>query len=103
MPYLLVLSTVPDLSSARKLAKLLLKKKLAACITLTAPVESHYVWKGKRERSKERLLLIKTKQSLYRELEDAMAQAHPYEVPEILGISISRGRRSYLRWLEACL
>ena len=100
MKYSIVFTTAPSLSEARKLAKALLDQKLAACVQLIPGIESHYVWKGKRKRSKEVLILIKTKASLYQKLENAIRKIHSYETPEIITIPIQRGNHAYLSWIS---
>ncbi len=52
--------TCPTRTEARKIAKAILKDKLAACVNIIGGLESHYWWKGKLERTGEFLLLIKT-------------------------------------------
>ncbi len=100
MPYLLVLNTVPSLKEARKLAHLLLQKRLAACVNIGSPVESHYWWKNKKEKSREYLLLIKTSAEKFRKLEKIIRKNHSYEVPEIIGIPIQKGSVKYLAWIS---
>lgn len=87
------------MKKARELAGLLVSKKLAACVSIVPGLESHYVWKGKRERSKEVLLLIKTKTLAYKALEKTLLKHHPYEVPEIIALPITKGSKTYLDWL----
>lgn len=99
MKYCCVLCTVPDIQKARKLAGLLLSKRVAACVQILPGLESHYRWRGKRETAKEVLLIIKTKASVYKRLEEAILANHPYEVPEIVCLSITQGSKSYLGWL----
>ena len=94
---------MPSLALGRKLAALLLKKKLAACVSISSPCESHYVWQGAREKSKEFLLLIKTKRSFFTRLERALRANHPYEVPEIIAVPITAGSKPYLNWLSQSL
>ena len=100
MKYCCVLSTVPNIKKARQLAGLLVSKRLAACIQILPGLESHYRWKGKKETSKEVLLLIKTRASLYKKLEAAILKNHPYEVPEIVCLPITKGSKAYLRWIS---
>ena len=55
----------------------------------------------KVERAGEVLALIKT--SRYPDLEAAIRELHPYEVPEILALPVTAGSEGYLRWLsESC-
>lgn len=100
MKFCCVLSTVPDIKKARQLAGLLVSKKLAACVQILPGLESHYRWHGKKEISREVLLLIKTKVSIYKRLEKILLKNHPYEVPEILCLPVTKGGRSYLDWIS---
>jgi periplasmic divalent cation tolerance protein len=88
---------------ARKLAKAVLAKKLAACINIIGALESHYWWKGKLERAGECLLLIKTTRAKSRAVEQAIRAAHSYDVPEIIFLSSVAGERRYLKWLRSSM
>jgi periplasmic divalent cation tolerance protein len=83
------------------MANLLLSQRLAACITISSSVESHYWWKGKKEKGREFLLMIKTKGSLFKKAETAIRKNHSYSLPEILAIPITKGNQNYLNWLAA--
>ena len=100
MKYCCVLSTVPNIKKARQLAGLLVSRRLAACVQILPGLESHYRWRGKKETSKEVLLLIKTKASIYKWLEKILLKNHPYEVPEIICLPITKGSKSYLDWID---
>ncbi len=99
MKYCCVLSTVPDIKKARQLAGLLVSRRLAACVQILPGLEAHYRWRGKKETSREVLLLIKTKISVYKKLEKVVLQNHPYEVPEVICLPIAKGSKAYLDWL----
>lgn len=99
MPFLLVLSTVSTRAEGRKIAKALLKKRLAACVNISSPVESHYRWKGKIEKAGEFLLMIKTRRALFARLEREIRAQHSYSVPEIVALTLEKGSRRYLSWL----
>ena len=98
--FLLVFSTAPDQKTALKISHYLLDQKLAACVNLSAPVRSLYLWKGKKEQAKEILMLIKTRKSLFPKLQKAILKNHPYSVPEIIAVPFSAGSASYLAWLK---
>lgn len=85
------------------MAGLLVSRRLAACVQILPGLESYYRWKGKQERSKEVLLIIKTKTSVYKNLEKVLLQLHPYEVPEIICLPIARGSKTYLDWIDQAL
>ena len=97
---LLVLNTCPDQETAKKLAKLLVEQKLAACVSLTAPLTSIYRWEGQVEQAEEIQLLIKTQRDCYPALEAAIQANHPYTVPEIIALPIETGLPAYLDWLQ---
>jgi periplasmic divalent cation tolerance protein len=97
---IIVLSTYPDKSSAQKAAADLVERRLAACVSII-PIEcSVYRWKGKIEKRSERLLLIKTGKSAYSAVERRIKETHPHRVPEIVYVTVDRGNRDYLGWVE---
>ena len=96
----LVLVTCADLPEARKIARAVVEKKLAACVNiLTIPVESIYSWKGKIETTSEHLLLIKTGVKKLGALEKEVLRLHSYDTPEFIAISLESGSAAYLAWL----
>ncbi len=96
-------TTVPDLKSARLIAGLLVKRRLAACVSFQKGLESVYRWKGKAENAKEILLMIKTEESRFKPVERVIKSKHPYELPEIIGLRVARGSKEYLSWLNHSL
>jgi periplasmic divalent cation tolerance protein len=98
--YILVLTTVPDEKTAQDIAKRLVQKKLAACVTVSAASQSFYWWEKKISQGQEFMLFIKTKASLYEKLEESIKSLHPYSVPEIIALPLSKGNREYLDWLD---
>jgi periplasmic divalent cation tolerance protein len=97
--FCLVVSTAPDIATARGLAAAVLERKLAACVNLLPGVESHYWWQGKVENAQEVLLLMKTTRGLCDSLLSALPQFHPYEVPEAIVLPIESGLPAYLEWI----
>ena len=96
-----VLVTVPNQRTARRLARAILEAKLAACVNVVPGIESHYRWQGKLERSAELLLLIKTTAHCLGRLEKLVIDQHPYDTPEFVVLPITRGNRRYLDWIKA--
>ena len=95
----LVLSTCGSINEARKLARALVEKQLAACVNIVPQVESVYYWKGKVETSTEFLLLIKTTAGAFDELRDVLTELHSYDLPECIEIPIEDGSAAYLAWI----
>jgi periplasmic divalent cation tolerance protein len=97
--YAIVLVMCPS-EAAQKIATAVLGARVAACVNILAGAKSIYRWKGDLEEASESLLLIKTRSSLFDDLERVVKQAHPYEVPEIVEIAMTRGHAPYLDWIS---
>jgi|SRR5712692_1288412 len=96
----MVLVNCPSLALARKIARAVVQKRLAACVNVVrSPVESFYTWKGKLEQARENLLVIKTTKKRLAQLEREVHRLHRYEVPEFIVLPIIAGSRKYLSWL----
>lgn len=96
---LLIFTTSPTQFLAQKMAKILVKEKLAACVNISAPIQSVYSWKNKICSEKEYLLLIKTKKILFKAVKDKILKLHSYQVPEIIALPIEEGYAAYLDWI----
>jgi periplasmic divalent cation tolerance protein len=98
--YVVCLSTVAKIKDAQRLARELVSKKYAACVTILPGATSVYVWKKHLHRDKEFVLLMKTKKSRVPALQKALLPIHPYECPEFIVLPIVAGSSAYLRWIE---
>ena len=98
--FAVVLVTVPDIDTARRLARLVLEARAAACVNVVPGVESHYWWEGKIDSSNELLLLMKTTRDKLRSLEQLVLKNHPYDTAEFVVLPITQGSERYLNWLE---
>jgi periplasmic divalent cation tolerance protein len=95
--------TCSSRTEARKVARTILKKKLAACVNIIGGLESHYWWQGKLETARECLLLIKTTRARVSSVASAVKAAHSYEVPEVIFLPVVAGERRYLNWLRSSI
>lgn len=96
---LLVMCTLPDEAAARQLARHLVDSGLAACVNVMAPCTSIYRWQGVTEEATEVQVMVKTSAHRYPELEAAIMARHPYELPEIVAVPVTRGLPAYLEWV----
>lgn len=94
------LSTFPDSETAAKVAEALVKKKICACVNLLPEAESIYQWEGAIQRDSEVVALIKTTAARLAELEQALVERHPYEVPEFVVLPVTGGSRAFLDWVR---
>ena len=97
---LVALSTAPSAEVAEQLARALVERGLAACVNVVPGVTSFYRWRGQLQRDAECLLVIKTRAARLDELRAALAQLHPYELPELVALPVEAGHAPYLAWLD---
>ncbi len=97
----IVLVTCGTLKEARRIARTVVSKRLAVCVNISlSPVESFYTWKGKLEKAREYLLVMKTTAKRLAELEEEVKRLHSYDVPEFIAVPIVAGSADYLGWLQ---
>ena len=96
-----VFITAPNNEEASRLADMLVRRKLAACVQILPAMESVYRWQGNIERQEEILLIAKTINSKFADLEREVRALHSYETPEIVAFPLTAGSEKYLRWLKA--
>ncbi len=101
MDGLLVMTNLPDVASADKLALQIIEARAAACVNRLAPCTSVYRWQGKVETVTEIPVLIKTTRPAYARLEKLIRAAHPYELPEIIAFPVTEALPEYLHWVNA--
>ena len=97
---IVILVTCGDVKTAKKIARALVERELAACVNLLpAAIESVYRWKGKIESAKEFLLVVKTTRERFTAVQWEVRRLHSYEVPEIIALPVVNGSRRYLAWI----
>ncbi|HJQ22820.1 MAG TPA: divalent-cation tolerance protein CutA [Blastocatellia bacterium] len=96
---LIVLVTAPNVEEASRIADALVGGRLAACVNIVGGIESVYRWEGRVARDSEVLMIIKTTDARYAELEAQVKALHSYTTPEVIALRIERGTEAYLQWL----
>jgi periplasmic divalent cation tolerance protein len=96
-----VLMTCGNKREAEAIAERLVRTRRAACVSIYPRGDSLYWWRGAMERSREYLLVAKTRASALVGLVSEVKAIHGYEVPEIIALPIVGGSRDYLQWLDA--
>ncbi len=99
-PFVLMLTTWPDDRDPGTLARTLVDERLAACVSVLEPMVSVYRWQGAVEQSAERQVIIKTTAAQVDAVAERLAALHPYDVPELLVLSIEKGSEKYLAWMQ---
>ena len=100
---LIVFVTVPGGEDASRIGEALVSEKLAACVNVVPGIESIYRWEGKVARDAEWLLIIKTTDERFEEMERRVKVLHSYTTPEVIAFKISRGSDEYLKWLRGAV
>ena len=94
----MIMTTFEDKEEANRVIDILLKNRLVSCCQLSN-ITSFYHWKGKIEHCEEYLLQMKSKKSLYKEVEKEILKIHSYETPQIIMYDIQDGYKEYLNWI----
>ena len=95
--------TARTMEEAEAIASHLVEEKLAACVNIVPHCTSIYHWKGKVEREREVLMLVKTARSLFSRLAARVTELHSYDVPEVVALPLEGIADGYLQYLIATL
>ncbi|MBL8177798.1 MAG: divalent-cation tolerance protein CutA [Bryobacterales bacterium] len=96
---IVVLCNCGSMDEAQSVARGLVERRQAACVNIVQGVHSIYRWQGRVEEAAEWMLVIKTQQTLYAEVESTIRELHSYTTPEIVAVAIDRGLPAYLDWI----
>ena len=101
--YIEVVSTTANEEEAHSLARLLLDRRLAACVQIIGPISSIYRWQGEVEQQQEFQLVVKSRHDLFPALAELLQQHHSYEVPQIIALPLLETSAAYGKWLAGQL
>jgi periplasmic divalent cation tolerance protein len=93
-------TTTDSQEVAQKIAEDLVSQRLAACVQVAGPITSTYWWDGEVSQTEEWVCTAKTRKDLYEKVEQAIKQAHTYDMPEILAVDVVTGSQNYLTWVR---
>lgn len=99
MDIIVIYCTVPSKKIAKEITKVLMRHKLAACVSMIDNVKSVFSWDGEVCEEKEILLMIKTRRANYGKVKLVIEDLHSYSVPEIIALPVVDCSEDYLRWL----
>jgi periplasmic divalent cation tolerance protein len=97
---IVVLSTCASAEEAGRIARELVEKQLAACVSVLPGIRSVYRWKGAVQDDAEVLLVIKSSRGLFPRLQAEIEKMHSYEVPEVIAVPVVDGSERYLEWMD---
>lgn len=100
---IIVLTTAPNLEEAETLAQKIVRSRLAACVQISPPIVSYYVWQDEMQRDSEHQLFIKTLPEKFEALEEFIKANHSYETSEIVSVAADDVSLNYLDWVKKSL
>ena len=99
MDIIVIYCTVPEKKLAENITRLIMKHKLAACVSMIENVKSVFSYEGKVCKEKEHLMMIKTRRENYGKIKLLIEELHVYQIPEIIALPVVDCSEKYLKWL----
>lgn len=100
MSHIFIYITCKDQQEAKAISSKLIEDKLIACANIFAPHTSIYKWGGKVEQNDEAAMILKTKASLFDEIQSAVKALHSYDCPCVIALPIEKGSEAFLEWID---
>ena len=95
---LLLITTVPSRLLANQIAKELIERDLAACISIKK-IQSIYKWQGNIEENKEFEITIKSLPENLNKITLILKDRVTYEIPQLI-YKIYDSENSYFQWIK---
>jgi len=99
---IIIYITCESLKQAKGIGKNLLKKRLCTCVNIFENMTSISWWppkKGKLCEGKEVVLIVKTLEKKFKEIEKTVTKIHSYKIPCIFSIKVDKVNKPYFNWL----
>ena len=91
-------TTLPTKDLANELAAAAVTARLAVCVQVEGPLQSHYLWAGAQEKTEEYRLTFKLLPERASALETWLHERHPYETPQWIVVKAEHVAEKYLSW-----
>ena len=95
-----VYATFASDEEARRVARILVEERLAACANILAPCHSVYRWQGEIEEAAEVSAIFKTRGEVASTLLARIAQLHSYDIPAAVVWPIADSLPDYAKWVR---
>jgi periplasmic divalent cation tolerance protein len=96
-----VYTTYPSIVEAERAGRVLVERRLCACVNILPGMVSLYWWGGAIERGDEVVMLIKTRAALAAAVAATVKQLHSYTTPAILVLPVEDVDPDYKAWIMA--
>jgi periplasmic divalent cation tolerance protein len=94
-----VYTTYPSIVEAERAGRLLVERRLCACVNILPGMVSYYWWQGAVERGDEVVMIIKTRAGLTEAVRSSVKETHSYTTPAVLVIPIESVDADYHAWI----
>jgi periplasmic divalent cation tolerance protein len=101
--YSLIYTVFPDAEQAKKVARVLVQKKLVACCNILPAHTAIYEWQGQMCEESEVIMLAKTISTNFGATQAQILELHSYETPCVLEIALANVAPEFAKWIENCL
>ena len=91
--------TCPGPGEGERIAKHLLRERIAACVNVIPRIRSFYHSGGKIQDEGETLLVCKTAKDRTEQFMETIKEIHTYQLPEIVGVNADVVDKGYGRWV----
>ena len=102
MPYfnfmIFIYTTCANSDEANSLGKLIIEKKMGACVDYW-PVNSMYIDGGGLKELPQTMMMVTTFEPKLEDVNDFISKHHSYSVPLVAGVDVRRINRAYKEWL----
>jgi len=99
MSYVVVYVTCSDEEEAKKIADILLEERLISCANIMPSCRSIYRWEGKVETGQETVMILKTREELFEQVERTIVNIHSYDCPCIIALPVLKGHEPFMNWI----
>ena len=103
MEFCVAYITCESEKEALSIGRVLVQKRLAACVNVLGGMKSVYWWENDVQTSQEVVLLAKTTRPRMAALIEEVKALHSYDTPCVIALPVIDGSPDYFNWLRDSL
>ena len=101
MSHSLIYITAADADEAKRIGRILVQARVAACANVFPNMVPIFWWEGAVQEDSEAVLIAKTRGDLVDTVIDMVRANHAYDCPAVLAIPIQAGHAPFLDWIDS--